>query len=91
MPEEVEHHLLLTCRACEYENPLARTNYSELRSCVKVEVPSWAPVPNKPTVSVDVKQHSTNQQLIEDFFFLKKKSVENVYLYILHWAPFSLF
>ena len=22
--------------------------------------PSWAPVPNKPTVSVDVKQHSTN-------------------------------
>ena len=23
--------------------------------------PSWAPVPNKPTVSVDVKQHSTNQ------------------------------
>ena len=22
---------------------------------------SWAPVPNKPTVSVDVKQHSTNQ------------------------------
>ena len=24
--------------------------------------PSWAPVPNKPTVSVDVKQHSTNNQ-----------------------------
>ena len=23
---------------------------------------SWAPVPNKPTVSVDVKQHSTNQR-----------------------------
>ena len=22
---------------------------------------SWAPVPNKPTVSVDVKQHSTKQ------------------------------
>ena len=22
--------------------------------------PSWAPVPNKPTVSLDVKQHSTN-------------------------------
>ena len=31
---------------------------SELRSCVKVEVA----VPNKPTVSVDVKQHSANQQ-----------------------------
>ena len=36
---------------------------SELRGCVKVEVvcksrwPSWAPVPYKPTVSVDVKQH----------------------------------
>ena len=27
--------------------------------CVKVEV--WAPVPNKPTVSVDVKQHSAQQ------------------------------
>ena len=24
--------------------------------------PSWAPVPNKPTVSVDVKQHSTQQR-----------------------------
>ena len=31
---------------------------SELRSCVKVEVA----VPNKPTVFVDVKQHSTNQR-----------------------------
>ena len=26
---------------------------------MKVRWPSWAPVPNKPTVSVDVKQHST--------------------------------
>ena len=25
--------------------------------------PSWAPAPKKPTVSVDVKQHSTNHQL----------------------------
>ena len=25
--------------------------------------PSWAPVPNKPTVSVDVKQHSTNLKI----------------------------
>ena len=39
----------------------------ELRSCVKVEVDevdesrwtSWARVPNRLTVSVDVKQHST--------------------------------
>ena len=27
---------------------------------MKVRWPSWAPVLNKPTVSVDVKQHSTN-------------------------------
>ena len=33
---------------------------AELRSCVKVEVASWAPVLNKPTVSVDVKQHFNN-------------------------------
>ena len=32
---------------------------AELRNCVKVEVAGWAPVPNKPTVSVDVKQHPT--------------------------------
>ena len=32
---------------------------TELRSRVKVEVAVWAPVPNKPTDSVDVKQHST--------------------------------
>ena len=30
--------------------------------------PSWAPVPNKPTVSVDVKQHSTNHS--NDFGFI---------------------
>ena len=35
---------------------------AELRSCGgrQSKWPSWAPVPNKPTVSVDVKQHSTN-------------------------------
>ena len=33
---------------------------TELRSYVKVEVESWAPVPNKPTVFVDVKQHFNN-------------------------------
>ena len=26
----------------------------------KMRRPSWAPIPNKPTVSVDVKQHSAN-------------------------------
>ena len=30
--------------------------------------PSWVPVPNKPTVSVDVKQHSTNQPLVKREF-----------------------
>ena len=30
--------------------------FSDLRSCVKVEWPSWAPVPNRPYVSVNVKQ-----------------------------------
>ena len=30
---------------------------SEVRSCVEVEVDSWDPVPIKPTVSVDLKQH----------------------------------
>ena len=31
---------------------------TELRSCVKKWMwPSWVPVPNKPTVSVDVKQY----------------------------------
>ena len=30
---------------------------SKLRNCVKVEVAVLGPVPNKPTVSVDVKQH----------------------------------
>ena len=33
---------------------------SEVRSCVKVEVAVRGSVPNKPTVSVDVKQHPTN-------------------------------
>ena len=32
-------------------------HFSELRSCVKVEVDVLGSCPNKPTVSVDVKQH----------------------------------
>ena len=31
--------------------------------------PSWAPVPNKPKVSVDVKQHSTNRHRIQHWTF----------------------
>ena len=36
------------------------------RSCVKVEV-SWTPVPNTPTVSVDVKQHFSETLLVSRF------------------------
>ena len=35
---------------------------SEFRTCVKVKVDVLGPVPNKPTVSVDVKQHFNHQQ-----------------------------
>ena len=39
------------------------------------ELRSWAPVPNKPTVSVDVKQHSTNyQQINEELIRVRKAS-----------------
>ena len=45
--------------------------------------PSWAPVPNKPTVSVDVKQHSTNPQanfqLIPDGSISSKGQSANIY------------
>ena len=37
--------------------------------------PSWAPVPNKPTVSVDVKQHSTSSW--EWFSIMMRHSVES--------------
>ena len=36
----------------------------EFRSCVKVAV-DRAPVPNKPTVSVDVEQHFNNNKVLE--------------------------
>ena len=39
---------------------MVSVDVTELRSCVKVDWTSWAPVPNKPTVSVDVKQHFYN-------------------------------
>ena len=38
-------------------NYLYYSKITELRSCVKSRWLFWAPVPNKPTVSVDVKQH----------------------------------
>ena len=34
------------------------------RAVWKSRWPSWAPIPNKPTVSVDVKQHSTNHLFV---------------------------
>ena len=39
---------------------------SQLRSCVKVEMDVLVPVPNKPTVSVDVKQKHFNNNLLAD-------------------------
>ena len=35
--------------------------FQSLGAVRKSRWPSWAPVPNKPTVSVDIKQHSTNK------------------------------
>ena len=43
-----------------HENQIKENTLSELRSCVKVEVAVLGSRPNKPTVSVDVKQHSAN-------------------------------
>ena len=37
--------------------------------------PSWAPVPNKPTVSVDVKQHFNNEDVLP---------VQSIYLVFTH-------
>ena len=45
-----------------YRSQLFR-NHTELRSCVKVEVA----VPNKPTISVDVKQRSTTTEITRDY------------------------
>ena len=53
----------LTWHASKYKVHKLHQSYN-LRQCSgavwKSRWPSWAPVPNKPTVSVDVKQHSTN-------------------------------
>ena len=47
---------------------------SELRSCVKKSrSSSWAPVTNKPTVFVDVKQHSTTARLKVSQFGLAER------------------
>ena len=40
---------------------------------VEVAVASWAPVPNKPKVSVDVKQHSPTKMCVLNSF--RKRSV----------------
>ena len=46
-------------RLCTYRYTVT-TGMSELRSCVKVEVDVLGSRHNKPTVSVDVKQHFNN-------------------------------
>ena len=48
---DVKHHVYL----------LTRETTQSSGAVWKSRWPSWAPVPNKPTVSVDVKQHSTSQ------------------------------
>ena len=69
---DVKHHvyLLTVKRKPMNVSPAISNNSSipskyfppntELRSDVKVEAAVLGSVPNKPTVSVDVKQHSTN-------------------------------
>ena len=52
--EDIKHQLIIIIQK------------SELRSCVKVVMASRAPVPNKPTVSVDVKQHSTFRNIVQE-------------------------
>ena len=42
-------------RMCTLKNWTRQEIRAELRSCVKVEVAALPPVPNKPTISVDVK------------------------------------
>ena len=49
--------------------PTSLTNKSLSGAVWKSRWPSWAPVPNKPTVSVDVKQHLyNNKSLTENMF-----------------------
>ena len=43
------------------------TVYQSSGAVWKSRWPSWAPVPNKPTVSVDVKQHFNNLKLSSDW------------------------
>ena len=48
---------------------------TELRGCVKVEVDILAPVPNKHTVSVDVKQHFNHHH---NYFCFGKATGETI-------------
>ena len=68
---DVKHHVYLVVTSelkncvkvevaygfCGRKATLNQVVTSELRSCVKVEAAVLGSVPNKPTVSVDVKQH----------------------------------
>ena len=60
---------------------------SKLRSCVwKSWWTSWAPVPNKPTVSVDVKHHSTKQDTKRQIDAVSTLRSRPVLLYV-HGGP----
>ena len=49
----VREHLSVSLEFCTIKGQVDSSTQPELSSCVKVEM---APVPSKPTVSVDVKQ-----------------------------------
>ena len=53
-------HAVLTMDLYDY-NYRSLTDRMSYGAVWKSRWPSWAPVPNKPKVSEDVKQHSTNQ------------------------------
>ena len=58
--------------------------HNNLRNCVKSRWPSWAPVPNKPTVSVDVKQHSITTKCIGSFSVLLETKPKMIRLKVKH-------
>ena len=55
----VRENRIICCDFCCINIDRLTYDVSELRNCLKVEVAVLVRVPNQPTVSVDVKQHST--------------------------------
>ena len=55
----VRENRIICCDFCCVNIDRLTYDVSKLRNCVKVELAVLVRVPNQPTVSVDVKQHST--------------------------------